>query len=170
MGFSTNCCFFMQSFVFILNSCLWIFEQRRGCTHISNIFITRDFVQTFYSWKSYDPNFVTGMFVWNNNRATWVSSSIFTPQGVVTHNNRRFLERGIIFRTYESSSKLSAANNTRVNQTHWLPRETTTWTFSWHMIRSCPLKPLQINEPAGIKETISSQCFLVLSWEVWQNT
>lgn len=38
---------------------------------------------------------------------------------------------------------------------NWLtPWETTTWTFN--MIRSCSLKPLEIFEPAGVKQTISS--------------
>ena len=32
------------------------------------------------------------------------------------------------------------------------------------MIRSCSLKPGQICEPAGVKQAISSQFFLVLSW------
>ena len=35
-----------------------------------------------------------------------------------------------------------------------------------HVIRSCSLKPWQIYELAGVKQMISSQIFLVLSWEV----
>ena len=33
--------------------------------------------------------------------------------------------------------------------------ETTTWTFDFHVIRSCSLKPRQICEPAGVKQTKS---------------
>ena len=38
------------------------------------------------------------------------------------------------------------------------------------MIRSCFLTPRQIFEPAVVKQTISSQFFLLLGWEVQQNT
>ena len=44
-------------------------------------------------------------------------------------------------------------------KTHWLPRETTTWTLISHVIRSCSFKPRQICEPAGVKQTISLQFF-----------
>ena len=43
--------------------------------------------------------------------------------------------------------------------TNSLARETATWTFDLHVIRSCSLKPRQICEPAGVKLTISSQSF-----------
>ena len=38
-------------------------------------------------------------------------------------------------------------------------------TFT-HVIRSCSLKPRQICELAGVKQTIASQFLLVLNWEV----
>ena len=40
----------------------------------------------------------------------------------------------------------------RVNKTHKLPRETTTWTFDLHVIRSCSLKLRQNCEPASVKK------------------
>jgi len=42
-----------------------------------------------------------------------------------------------------------------------LPRETTTWTFDSHVLRSCSLKLLQICEPARVKQTISSHFFSI---------
>ena len=40
-----------------------------------------------------------------------------------------------------------------------LTRETTTWTFVSHVIRSCSLKACHIFEPAGIKQTVSLPFF-----------
>ena len=56
-------------------------------------------------------------------------------------------------------------------KTHQLPRLRAKLTnslgkFDSHVIRSCSLNPRQIYEPAGVKQTISSQFSLILSWEV----
>ena len=57
-----------------------------------------------------------------------------------------------VYRLEENVSRAQGQNSQ-------LPGETKTWTFDSHVIRSCFLKPWQIYEPAGVKQTISSQFF-----------
>ena len=71
-----------------------------------------------------------------------------------------------VFRLDENVSRVMGQNSLtpQGEQNAVLRRQTTTWTLDSHVISSCPLKPREIWEPAGVKQTISSQ-FVLLTFE-----
>ena len=89
----------------------------------------------------------------------------------ICYNNSNLSLLGLATKRYKSHSiqhfylrrtrHVSWVTNFRANKTHYLPRETTAWTLDSHVISSCSLKPRQICAPAGVKQMISSQFFLV---------